>query len=81
MVDRLTKFLRKRDRKTALLLVGILEQMASGNLSAMEVKKLKGKKNIFRIRKGRIRIIFEKRADKIFVLKVDYRDDRTYDGF
>lgn len=80
MVDKLTKFLKKRDRKTALSILDMLEQLSRGDLSNMDVKKIRGRKNVFRIRKGRIRIVFAKRGNRIFVIRVDYRDEHTYGG-
>jgi len=44
----------------------------------LDIKKLKGEGGILRVRKGDIRIIFQKTKNKIFVLSVERRSDTTY---
>ena len=56
-------------------------EILAGNLSEKDIKPLAGHKNYFRIRKGKFRIIFYKSKEKIFIIKVLPRDDRTYSDF
>jgi mRNA-degrading endonuclease RelE of RelBE toxin-antitoxin system len=78
MVDRLTKFLRKQPDDLRRLVLALIDGILSGQLKDGDVKKLKGKQSLYRLRKGRIRIIFEKRPEGFFVKKVTLRDDNTY---
>ena len=42
------------------------------------MKKLKGYENIFRVRKGKLIIIFSKEKGDIFILAIERRRDTTY---
>lgn len=80
MVDRLVKFLKKQDRKTAELLLRLIEDILKGNLEGCDVKRLAGKKDFFRLRKGRFRIIFEQNTGQFLIKKITVRDDQTYEN-
>jgi mRNA-degrading endonuclease RelE of RelBE toxin-antitoxin system len=83
-MDLISKFLKKLDRKRRQEIEALLFQIKQKNLSRLDIKKLKGAENIFRVRKGNIRIIFsiEKNAlskdVKVFVVSIDFRSDTTY---
>lgn len=78
MVDQLTKFLRKQNKKIAQLVLDLIENIRKGNLEGCDIKQLTGKNHLFRLRKGRIRIIFENQDGRIMIKKVTHRDDQTY---
>ncbi len=79
MADKIAKALNKlsdRERKAAKL---IFEDIARGAVNRYDLKKLKGHGNIFRIRKGKLRIIY--RIDEfggVFILTVERRSEHTY---
>lgn len=50
----------------------------SQNLSNLDVKKLKGYDNIFRVRVRSFRIIFRKDKNTNFIIKINERGDQTY---
>ncbi len=57
----------------------ILVRLKNGQSGGLDLKKLKGREDIFRIRKGKLRIIY--RIDKnssIFILTIERRNDKTY---
>ena len=65
----------EKERKVVKeILVGI----EKGEFTGLNIKKLKGRKDIFRVRKRVIRIIFQKTDADIFVLSIERRSDRTY---
>lgn len=78
MVDKLTKFLRKQNKKIAQLVLDLIENLRKGNLEGCDIKQLTGKSSLFRLRKGRIRILFENRNGNIIIKKITHRDDQTY---
>jgi mRNA-degrading endonuclease RelE of RelBE toxin-antitoxin system len=80
MVDKLTKFINRLDKQKRELVLRTMLDIFNGKLNGYDVTKLKGKKTYYRLRKGRIRIIFEQRGNQFRIIKVDYRDERTYDG-
>jgi len=57
----------------------ILTSLRSGAIEGLQIKKLKGREDIFRVRKGKIRILYRV-ADNgaIFILTIERRRERTY---
>ncbi len=79
MMDRIEKALGKLSEKEKSKVKEILRKTKEGNFDGLDIKKLKGRDNIFRVRKGSIRIIYRKDAkQKIFVLAIERRSDKTY---
>lgn len=78
MVDRLTKFLKKCDKKMRRRVQDLMDQILAGNFRNLDIRKLENAPHLYRIRKGRLRIIFEHKDKSIIIKKVDYRDDQTY---
>ena len=78
-MDRISKALQKLNSKEREELKSLLERIRRNETADLDVRKLKGKNNIFRARKGRIRVIFAKQADGVInVLAVERRSDNTY---
>ena len=81
-MDKIEKLLRKLTEKERGEVKGILLQLRSGGLRGLDVKKLKGRNDIFRIRKGDIRIIYRTFPNEgIFVLSIERRSEKTYKKF
>jgi len=79
MVDKIKKALDKFNNKKKEQIKKVLHDLKARNLSNYDIKKLKGRKDIFRIRKGKIRIIY--RIDEgggIYLLTIEKRSDTTY---
>lgn len=77
-MDKIQKALNKltsREKNTVKL---ILEKVQNQNFSGLDVKKLKGRDNIFRVRKGSLRIIYRLDKKDIFVLTVERHSETTY---
>ncbi len=56
----------------------ILTRIQKEKVKDLDVKKLKGRDDIFRVRKGSIRIIFQKKNENILLLSVERKSDKTY---
>ena len=57
----------------------ILQQLVSGEMQSLDIKKLKGQHNIFRVRKGMLRILY--RIDKqgtVFPISLGKCSDKPY---
>ena len=80
-MDKIEKALKKLSVKEREIIRGILLQLDQGNLAGLEISKLKDRRDIFRVRKGRMRIIFRRSNSEIFVLGVERRSERTYERF
>ena len=78
-MDKIEKTLQKLTLKEREWVKELLEKLQSGQTDGLDVKKLRGRDDIFRIRKGKIRIIY--RCDKnyrLFVLTIERRSKATY---
>lgn len=82
MVDRIDKALSKMSTKERAQILSILESINKGDVASLDLKKLKGFDNTFRVRKGRYRIIFYmKDKTDIRIIDVERRTDTTYRNF
>ena len=72
----------KLDEKTYSAIFEILRKLENEPLPYKEchVKKIGGTKNAYRIRKGKIRILYtiEKDIELIFIVKIERRSETTY---
>jgi len=78
-MDQIEKFLRKLDKKTALIIGELLMRIVKGELKGLDIEKLKGHKDLYRLRKGKIRIIFQQFNDRHIPVFIEYRG-KVYKG-
>ncbi len=78
MVDKIEEELKKLTEKEREVIKNILTKIQEESIKGLDVKKLKGRDDIFRVRKGNIRIIFRKDNEKILILSIERRSDKTY---
>lgn len=72
---RLKKFLPRERAEIEHLIEKILDR----DLVGLNCKKLKGLKNLFRVRKGKIRVIFESKSDQEpTIIAIERRREDTY---
>ena len=71
MVKSWEKYINKSPLKKELN--EIIKDISNNNLSEYYIKKLIWYDNLFRIRVGKIRIVFEKRIDGNYIVAVDTR--------
>lgn len=74
-MDKIKKFLATLSKEKALFLKKILADVINLKLTPYDVKPLKGLKNVYRLRKGKVRIIFAKGDKKGVLLDVTFRKD------
>jgi len=77
-MDKIEKVLNRLGFKEKQKLKGILLQIGRDDFRNLDLKKLKGRKDIFRIRKGDMRIIVYKANDSIRILSIEHRSSKTY---
>lgn len=78
MTDRVEKALRKLSDHERTDLERILQKIRVGDFAHLDIKKFKHRDDIYRVRKGVLRIIFQKRDGHFFILTVERRCDKTY---
>lgn len=81
MGDMISKFLAKLSDKQRDVINTVLIDIFNEKLDLYDVKKLVGSGNIYRIRKGNIRIIFVRSKSLTEVIHIGHRDDNTYSKF
>ena len=77
-MDKIKKALSKLSIEERRKVKEILFQIDESNFQNLDTKKLKGRDNIFRVRKGNIRIIFSKKNNSIKILTIERRGSKTY---
>lgn len=70
-MDKIKKALKKLTKKEREAIKSILDKIKKENFKDLNIKKLKGRDDIFRIRKRKIRIIFHKAKESILVLSIE----------
>ena len=78
-MDRIVKALNRLTSEERLIVKTILLKIKDRKFFGLNLKKLKSHKDIFRVRKGKIRIIY--RLDKIgqvYILTIERKSDKTY---
>ena len=74
----LEKSLGKLTVKERKQIKDVLIKLMAGDLQGLDLKKLRGAEDIFRVRKGALRVIYRKEKNKLFVLAVEKRSESTY---
>lgn len=81
MTDKITKQLTKLNIKERELVKTLLLQLKDGNTTGLNITRLKGHEDIFRLRKGRLRIIYRQVGASLSVLTIERRSEKTYRDF
>jgi len=74
----LKKLLSKFNEKEREIIESLIGEIIFLHWRKLDIKKLKGYQNIFRARKGKIRIIFMKKNKDIFILAIERRRENIY---
>lgn len=77
-MDRIGKALAKLTPKERTWVEQILQRLTVGDTRGLNIKKLKGREDIFRARKGNVRIIYRAVGNWIFILAIERRNEGTY---
>jgi len=76
-MNQIQKLLKKLSEKERKLIKEILSDIQSGHYKNLDIKKLKGETDLFRVRKGNLRIIFTTEKG-VRILSIGRRNDTTY---
>jgi mRNA-degrading endonuclease RelE of RelBE toxin-antitoxin system len=77
-MDPIKKALAKLSLKERIVIKSVLGRLISGETNGMDIKKLKDRDDIFRVRKGDMRIIYQKQNGQIILLAIKRRNEATY---
>ena len=75
----LKKLLSRFNKSERIVLETLIERIFSLDWRNLDVKRLKGYKNIYRLRKGKLRIIYQLLNQKeIYIIAIERRSETTY---
>lgn len=80
-MDRNQKFLKRLNNKEFVAVEKVLQQILIGDTTSLDIKKLSGYRDIYRVRIGNIRIIFLDTENDTEVLEISRRSEQTYKNF
>jgi len=80
-MDDIAKILKKLIQKDREKIEELIQEIISRNWKHLNIKKLKGHNNIYRVRKGDIRIIFLDINGDIRILSISTRNENTYKDY
>lgn len=74
----LRKLLSKFNQEDREVLESLIEKIISLDWRGLDIKKLQRYQDMFRLRKGRLRIIFYKYKIDIHIIDIERRNEKTY---
>lgn len=80
-MDKNEKFLRRLSAKEFSIVQDIVSRILVGDLVGLDIKKLSGYHNAYRVRVGRIRIVYMQLPDDTEILYIGNRNEKTYKKF
>lgn len=80
-MDKNQKYLKRLTSKELLALESALLKIKNKDTSTLDIKKLSGHNDIFRVRIGDVRIIFLANRSGTEILEIGRRSEKTYHKF
>ena len=77
-MDKISKALKRLSPKEQKRIKELLLKIKKGDLVGLDLKKLQGRKDIFRVRRGDLRIVFRRKNESITILAIERRSEDTY---
>jgi mRNA-degrading endonuclease RelE of RelBE toxin-antitoxin system len=74
-MDKIAKFLYSLNKKERAMLLRIFSSIENLDIKKYDIKALKGFPGLYRLRKGKIRIVFAKKGKKGIIYDVGFRKD------
>ena len=75
ILEKLLSKFSKEERKT---LESLIEKIIFLDWRGLDIKKLKGYPNFFRLRKGNMRVTYQVKKDIVYILAIERRTSKTY---
>jgi len=81
-MDKIDKSLLKIPYKQRQAILKVTQQIANDDFAKLDLKKLKGSKEYFRVRVGNYRIILRLRSGQTpLIVNITKRNEKTYKAF
>ena len=80
-MDKIQKALNRLSDKEKRIVKEVLDRLQNNDLLGLDLQKLKGHQDLFRVRKGDLRIIYRKLKSQIMLVAIERRSEKTYRDF
>ncbi len=80
-MDKFEKAFKKLSAKEQEQIEEIFARLEAGHFKGLDIKKLKGSDDVFRVRKGSIRVIYQIKNGEVVLVHIGRRSEKTYRGF
>jgi mRNA-degrading endonuclease RelE of RelBE toxin-antitoxin system len=77
-MDRVKKFLKQLSTKERTAIEQLISKICARNWESLDIKRLVGYSDMYRARKGEIRVIFLDTREGVQIVSVSRRSDTTY---
>jgi len=74
-MDKIQKILDKLTNKKRAIIFEILRKIINNDVKNLKPKKLAGFSNYYRIRSGKLRLVYKVENNKNILVNIDYRKD------
>lgn len=78
MADKIKKLLSKLSPKERDIVKLLIMRIKLDDTEGLDIKQLKGRTDLFRVRKGRLRIVYRKTSVEFLIIRIDRRNEKTY---
>jgi mRNA-degrading endonuclease RelE of RelBE toxin-antitoxin system len=80
-MEKLKKYLLRLSKDERERIIKVIEMITFNNCVGLDIKKLKGYSDIYKVRVGANRVIFRKTETDNYILQISRRSDSTYKKF
>lgn len=80
-MDKLQKALAKLPKQHRAIFDALMIKLLARDFLGLNIAKMKGYKDIYRVKHGRLRVIFKMNQQGLFILEVGLRSERTYRNY
>ena len=80
-MDKISKALKRLSSKERGQIQGLLLKIENWDVAGLDLRRLKDQEDIFRVRRGNLRIIFQRKNGAASILAVERRSEDTYRKF
>lgn len=78
-MNKAEKFIARLNKRQRDVAIETTQKILSGDLGGLNIKKLQGFDNVYRVRKGDLRFVFKVISNgEHQIVQVTFRDDTTY---
>lgn len=80
-MNKIEKSLKRLANRDQALAYSIVARLVARKFEGLNMAKLKGHNDIFRVKAGRLRIVFRLTAEAVIILRIGLRSEKTYRNF